>query len=166
MPRVPKSCWTTWASAAWPTTHIQRVEELFSAVKTEFKHLEFYYFHNCVYEFLWRNNRRRYTERFATWDVLRKYPHDWKLIFVGDATMSPYEVLQPGGSVEYNNEEAGAVWLQRFFGTYPKSVWINPEPEHLWQYRQSIAVIRQIAAGRMYPMTLEGLTRAMRQLSK
>jgi uncharacterized protein len=146
--------------------HIARTEELFSAAKSEFKHLEFYYFHNCVYDHLWRNNRRRYAERFATWDVLRKYPHDWKLIFVGDATMSPYEVLQPGGSVEYNNEEAGAVWLQRFFGTYPKSVWINPEPEGLWQYRQSISVIRQLAGGRMFPMTLDGLTRAMRQLSK
>jgi len=146
--------------------HIRRTEELFSAAKTEFKHLEFYYFHNCVYEYLWRNNRRRYTERFATWDVLRKYPHDWKLIFVGDATMSPYEVLQPGGSVEYNNEEAGAIWLQRFFSTFPKSVWLNPEPEGLWQYRQSIAVIRQLAGGKMFPMTLEGLTRAMRQLSK
>ena len=146
--------------------HIKRTEELFSAAKGEFKHLEFYYFHNCVYEYLWRNNRRRYTERFTTWDVLRKYPHDWKLVFVGDATMSPYEVLQPGGSVEYNNEEAGAVWLQRFFATYPKSIWLNPEPESLWQYRQSIALIRQLAGGRMFPMTLEGLTRAMRQLSK
>jgi hypothetical protein len=146
--------------------HIKRTEELFSAAKSEFKHLEFYYFHNCVYEFLWRNNRRRYTERFATWDVIRKYPHDWKLIFVGDATMSPYEVLQPGGSVEYNNEEAGAVWLQRFFNTFPKSVWINPEPEALWQYRQSVSVIRQLAGGKMFPMSLEGLTRAMRQLTK
>jgi uncharacterized protein len=146
--------------------HIRRTEELFSAAKSEFKHLEFYYFHNCVYEYLWRNNRRRYAERFATWDVLRKYPHDWKLVFVGDATMSPYEVLQPGGSVEYNNEEAGAVWLQRFFATFPKSIWLNPEPETLWQYRQSISLIRQLAGGRMFPMTLEGLTRAMRQLSK
>jgi uncharacterized protein with von Willebrand factor type A (vWA) domain len=146
--------------------HIKRTEELFSAAKGEFKHLEFYYFHNCVYEYLWRNNRRRYTERFATWDVLRKYPHDWKLIIVGDATMSPYEVLQPGGSVEYNNEEAGAVWLQRLFSTFPKAVWLNPEPEGLWQYRQSVSVIRQLAGGKMFPMTLEGLTRAMRQLSK
>ena len=146
--------------------HIKVTEELFSAAKSEFKHLEFYYFHNCVYEYLWRNNRRRYTERFATWDVLRKYPHDWKLVFVGDATMSPYEILQPGGSVEYNNEEAGAVWLQRFFTTFQKSIWINPEPEGLWQYRQSVSIIRQLAGGRMFPMSLEGLTRAMRQLSK
>ena len=146
--------------------HIKVTEELFSAAKSEFKHLEFYYFHNCVYEYLWRNNRRRYTERFATWDVIRKYPHDWKLIFVGDATMSPYEVLQQGGSVEYNNEEPGAVWLQRFFSTFPKSVWINPEPEGLWQYRQSVSIIRQLAGGKMFPMTLDGLTRAMRQLTK
>ncbi len=146
--------------------HIKRTEELFSAAKGEFKHLEFYYFHNCVYEYLWRNNRRRYTEKFSTWDVIRKYPHDWKLIFVGDATMSPYEILQPGGSVEYNNDEAGAVWLQRFFATFPKSIWLNPEPEGLWQYRQSVSIIRQLAGGKMFPMTLEGLTRAMRQLSK
>jgi uncharacterized protein with von Willebrand factor type A (vWA) domain len=146
--------------------HIKRTEELFSAAKGEFKHLEFYYFHNCVYEYLWRNNRRRYTEKFSTWDVIRKYPHDWKLIFVGDATMSPYEILQPGGSVEYNNDEAGAVWLQRFFATFPKSIWLNPEPEGLWQYRQSVSIIRQLAGEKMFPMTLEGLTRAMRQLSK
>jgi uncharacterized protein with von Willebrand factor type A (vWA) domain len=146
--------------------HIRRTEELFSAAKSEFKHLEFYYFHNCVYEFLWRNNRRRYTERFGTWDVIRKYPHDWKLVFVGDATMSPYEILQPGGSVEYNNEEAGAVWLQRFFNAFPKSVWVNPEPEGLWQYRQSVSIIRQLTGGKMFPMTIDGLTRAMRQLTK
>ncbi len=146
--------------------HILRVEELFSAAKAEFKHLEFYYFHNCVYEYVWRNNRRRFAEKFDTWDVLRKYNPDYKLIFVGDATMSPYEVLQPGGSVEHNNAEAGAVWLQRFTHHFPKHVWINPEPEGLWQYRQSIAVINQIVTGRMFPLTLEGLTRAMRQLSK
>src|SRR5512137_68180 len=146
--------------------HIRRVEELFSATKAEFKHLEFYYFHNCVYERLWRNNRRRFAEKFDTVDVLRKYNPDYKLIFVGDATMSPYEVLQPGGSVEHNNAEAGAVWLQRFTQHFPKFVWINPEPEGLWQYRQSISVIRQLMGDRMYPLTLEGLTRAMRMLSK
>ncbi len=146
--------------------HIKRVEELFSATKSEFKHLEFYYFHNCVYERLWRNNRRRFAEKFDTVDVLRKYNADYKLIFVGDATMSPYEVLQPGGSVEHNNPEAGAIWLQRFTQHFPKHVWINPEPEGLWQYRQSIAVINQLLGGRMYPLTLEGLTRAMRMLSK
>ncbi len=146
--------------------HIRRVEELFSAAKAEFKHLEFYYFHNCVYERLWRNNRRRFAEKFDTADVLRKYNPDYKLIFVGDATMSPYEILQPGGSVEHNNPEAGAVWLQRLTQYFPKHVWINPEPEGLWQYRQSIALIRQLMGERMYPLTLEGLTRAMRTLSK
>jgi uncharacterized protein with von Willebrand factor type A (vWA) domain len=146
--------------------HIKRVEELFSAAKAELKHLEFYYFHNCVYEYVWRNNRRRYAEKFDTWDVLRKYNPDYKLIFVGDATMSPYEILQPGGSVEHNNAEAGAVWLQRFAHHFPKHIWINPEPEGLWQYRQSISVISQLVTGRMFPLTLEGLTRAMRQLSK
>jgi uncharacterized protein len=146
--------------------HIKRVEELFSATKAEFKHLEFYYFHNCVYERLWRNNRRRFAEKFDTVDVLRKYNPDYKLIFVGDATMSPFEVLQPGGSVEHNNAEAGAVWLQRFTQHFPRHVWINPEPEGLWQYRQSIALVRQLVGDRMYPLTLEGLTRAMRMLSK
>jgi uncharacterized protein with von Willebrand factor type A (vWA) domain len=146
--------------------HIERAEELFSAAKTEFKNLEFYYFHNCVYDYLWKNNRRRHAERFPTWDVLRKYPSDTRVIFVGDATMSPYEVLVPGGSVEYNNEEAGAEWLARFCHAFPKFAWLNPEPESLWQYRQSIAVIRQIMNNRMFPVTIDGLERAMRLLSK
>ena len=151
--------------------HIARTEELFSAAKTEFKNMEFFYFHNCVYDHLWKHNRRRHAERFATWDILRKYTPDTKLIFVGDATMSPYEILQPGGlqpggSVEYNNEEAGAVWLQRFTSAFPKFAWLNPEPEGLWQYRQSITVIRQIMNNRMFPVTIEGLERAMRTLSK
>ncbi|HZX27844.1 MAG TPA: VWA domain-containing protein [Telluria sp.] len=146
--------------------HIERTEELFSAAKSEFKNMEFFYFHNCVYDYLWKNNRRRNAERFPTWDVLRKYTPDTKLIFVGDATMSPYEVLQPGGSVEYNNAEAGAEWLARFVNTFPHFVWLNPEPEGVWQYRQSISVIRQIMNNRMFPVTLEGLERAMRLLSK
>jgi hypothetical protein len=146
--------------------HIARTEELFSASKTEFKNMEFYYFHNCVYDYLWKNNRRRHAERFPTWDILRKYTPDTKLIFVGDATMSPYEILQPGGSVEYNNEEAGAEWLQRFTHQFPKFVWLNPEPEGLWQYRQSISVIRQLMNNRMFPLTIEGLERGMRLLSK
>jgi uncharacterized protein with von Willebrand factor type A (vWA) domain len=146
--------------------HIERTEELFSAAKTEFKNMEFFYFHNCVYDYLWKNNRRRSTERFPTWDVLRKYPPDTRVIFVGDATMSPYEVLAPGGSVEYNNEEAGAEWLARFCNAFPKFAWLNPEPENLWQYRQSIAVIRQIMNNRMFPVTIDGLERAMRLLSK
>ncbi|NDI86882.1 vWA domain-containing protein [Undibacterium crateris] len=146
--------------------HIAQTEELFSAAKTEFKNMEFFYFHNCVYDYLWKNNRRRHAEKFPTWDVLRKYPPDTKVIFVGDATMSPYEILQPGGSVEYNNEEAGAAWIQRFTHTFPKTVWLNPEPEGLWQYRQSIAIMRQLISDRMFPVTLDGLARAMRLLSK
>jgi uncharacterized protein with von Willebrand factor type A (vWA) domain len=146
--------------------HIARVEELFSAAKTEFKHLEFYYFHNCVYDFMWKNNRRRYAEKFDTWDIIRKYNKDYKLVFVGDATMSPYEILQPGGSVEYNNEEAGAQWLQRLINAFPKFAWINPEPQGVWQYRQSISVVAQIMQQRMYPLTLRGLEDAMRHLSK
>jgi uncharacterized protein with von Willebrand factor type A (vWA) domain len=146
--------------------HIERVEELFSAAKNEFKHLEFYYFHNCVYDYVWRNNRRRYAEKFETWDVIRKYNKDYKLIFVGDATMSPYEILQPGGSVEYSNEEAGAEWLQRLTHAFPRFAWINPEPPGMWPYRQSIAIIQQIMSQRMYPLTLKGLEDAMRALSK
>ncbi len=146
--------------------HIARVEELFSAAKAEFKHLEFYYFHNCVYDFMWRNNKRRYAEKFETWDIIRKYNKDYKLIFIGDATMSPYEIVQPGGSEEYNNEEAGAEWLQRLLHAFPKFAWINPEPQGVWQYRQSIAIIQQIVSNRMYPLTLKGLEEAMRMLSK
>ena len=146
--------------------HIARVEELFSAVKGEFKHLEFYYFHNCVYDYMWKNNRRRFAEKFATWDIIRKYNKDYKLIFVGDATMSPYEILQPGGSVEYNNDEAGAEWLQRLTHAFPKFAWINPEPQGVWQYRQSIAIVQQLMGQRMFPLTLKGLEDAMRLLSK
>jgi uncharacterized protein with von Willebrand factor type A (vWA) domain len=146
--------------------HIHRVEELFSATKTEFKHLEFYYFHNCVYDFMWKNNKRRFSEKHATWDVIRKYNKDYKLIFVGDATMSPYEILQPGGSVEYNNEEAGAEWMQRLTHAFPKFAWINPEPQGVWQYRQSIAIVQQLVNQRMFPLTLAGLEGAMRLLSK
>jgi len=146
--------------------HIARVEELFSAAKNEFKHLEFYYFHNCVYDYVWKHNRRRYAEKTETWDLIRKYNKDYKLVFVGDATMSPYEILQPGGSVEYNNEEAGAEWLQRLTHAFPHFAWINPEPQGVWQYRQSIAIVQQLMAQRMYPLTLKGLEEAMRTLSK
>ena len=146
--------------------HIHRVEEMFSAAKTEFKHLEFYYFHNCVYDFMWKNNRRRFAEKFPTLDIIRKYNKDYKLIFVGDATMSPYEILQPGGSVEYNNEEAGVEWLQRLTSSFPKFAWINPEPQGVWQYRQSIGIMQQILSQRMYPLTVKGLEEAMRLLSK
>ncbi|TAM51470.1 MAG: VWA domain-containing protein [Paraburkholderia sp.] len=146
--------------------HIKRTEELFSAAKSELKHLEFYYFHNCVYDHLWKNNRRRHVERMPTWDVLHKFTPDYKLIFVGDATMSPYEVLQPGGSVEYNNPEAGAVWLRRLADHFPHHAWLNPEPEGLWEYRQSVSIIRQLLGDRMYTLTLAGLEAAMRKLSK
>ena len=146
--------------------HVSRVEELFSAVKTEFKHLEFFYFHNCVYDYLWKNNKRRYAEKFPTWDIIRKYNKDHKLIFVGDATMSPYEIVQPGGSVEYNNEEPGAAWLQRLINAYPKFAWINPEPKGIWQYRQSISMIQELMGQKMYPLSLRGLEEAMRSLSK
>ena len=146
--------------------HVARVEELFSAVKAEFKHLEFFYFHNCVYDFVWKNNRRRFAEKFQTLDLIRKFNKDYKLVFVGDATMSPYEILQAGGSVEYNNEEPGALWLQRLLAAFPKFAWINPEPKGAWQYRQSIAIISQMLGQRMYPLTLKGLEDAMRVLGK
>jgi uncharacterized protein with von Willebrand factor type A (vWA) domain len=146
--------------------HIKLCEELFSAAKTEFKHLEYFYFHNCLYDYVWKDNRRRHSERTRTFDIMHKYGHDYKLVFVGDATMSPYEILQPGGSIEYHNEEAGAVWMRRMLDVYPKAAWLNPEPEQLWPYRQSIAVLREIMGGRMYPTTMEGLERAMRYLSK
>ncbi|CAG9176795.1 vWA domain-containing protein [Cupriavidus pampae] len=146
--------------------HIKRVEELFSATKTEFKHLEYFYFHNCVYDHVWKNNRRRHAEKVSTYDLIHKYSSDYKVIFVGDATMSPYEILQPGGSVEYNNPEAGAVWLNRLIEQFPHFIWLNPEPEGLWQYRQSITVISQIMKSRMYPVTIAGLEQAMRVLTK
>jgi len=146
--------------------HIKLCEEMFSAAKTEFKHMEYFYFHNCLYDYVWKDNRRRHSERTPTVDIMHKYGHDYKLIFVGDATMSPYEILQPGGSIEYANDEAGAVWMRRMLDAYPKAIWLNPEPEQLWPYRQSISVIREIMESRMYPITIEGLERAMRYLSK
>ncbi|MCS0627934.1 hypothetical protein NX786_01070 [Telluria mixta] len=146
--------------------HIRCTEELFSAVKGEFKNMEFFYFHNCVYGYLWKSNCRRQTERFITWDVLRKYRSDTRLIFVGDASMNPYEVLQPGGSVEYNNEEAGAVWLERCTTTFPRFIWLNPESEDLWSHRKSTDLIRQIMNNRMFPLTIAGIERGMRLLSK
>ncbi len=146
--------------------HIARVEELFSAARSEFRHLEVYYFHNFPYESLWKNNRRRHNERFDTWDILRRYNDDWRLIIVGDATMSPYEILHPGGSVEHNNKEAGAAWLQRLLDTWSKAVWLNPEPEGYWQYRQSIALVKNMMHDRMYGVTVSELERAMQHLSK
>ena len=146
--------------------HITHVEELFSAARSEFKNLEVFYFHNCPYESVWRDNRRRYDNRIPTWDLIRSYNDDWRLIFVGDATMSPYEILQPGGSVEHNNPEAGAVWLRRLMDQWPKSIWLNPEPEGYWPYRQSISLIRQIMQDRMYGVTTAGIEQGMRWLSK
>jgi uncharacterized protein len=146
--------------------HVKLAQEMFSAAKSEFKHLEYFYFHNCLYDYVWKDNMRRHAERTRTADIMHKYGHDYKLIFVGDATMSPYEILQPGGSIEYLNEEAGAVWIRRMLDVYPKAVWLNPEPEQLWPYRQSIGIIRELMGERMYPMTVDGLERAMRYLSK
>jgi uncharacterized protein with von Willebrand factor type A (vWA) domain len=146
--------------------HVQVCEELFSAAHSEFKNLEFFYFHNCPYESLWKDNRRRFAERTPTWDVLHKFGHDWKIVFVGDASMSPYEVTHPGGSVEHFNEEAGAVWMQRLVNTYPSAVWLNPVPEKYWGYSQSTQIVRQLIHERMYPLTLAGLDDAMRALSR
>ena len=146
--------------------HVKLCEELFSAATSEFKNLEFFYFHNCPYEGVWKDNTRRFTERTPTWDVLHKYGHDYKLVFVGDASMSPYEISHPGGSVEHFNEEAGAVWMQRLTNTYPAAVWLNPVPEAHWSYSQSIAITRQLMNDRMYPLTLNGLDDAMRTLTR
>ena len=146
--------------------HVKLAEELFSAAKSEFKHLEYFYFHNCLYDFVWKDNRRRHAERIRTWDILHKYGHDYKLVFVGDASMSPYEILQPGGSIEYSNDEAGAVWIRRMLEVYRKAVWLNPEPEEIWTYRQSISIMRELMGGRMFPTTIEGLEKAMRALTK
>jgi uncharacterized protein with von Willebrand factor type A (vWA) domain len=146
--------------------HIKLCEELFSAATSEFKNLEFFYFHNCPYEAVWKDNRRRFNERTPTWDVLHKYGHDYKLVFVGDASMSPYEITHPGGSVEHFNEEAGTTWLQRMTNTYPAAVWLNPVAEQYWGYTSSIQVVRQLMQDRMYPLTLAGLDNAMRTLSR
>jgi hypothetical protein len=146
--------------------HIRLCEELFSAAKSEFKHMEFFYFHNCLYEAVWKDNRRRHSEKSATWDVLRKFPHDYKVIFVGDATMSPYEITYPGGSVEHWNEEAGAVWLDRVAQIYGHAVWLNPVPVKHWEYTPSVGLIRQLLSDRMYPLTLAGLDHAMRELNR
>ena len=146
--------------------HVKVCEELFSACRTEFKHMEYFYFHNCVYDHVWRDSARRHSERTSTLDVIHKYGPEYKLIFVGDATMSPYEILQPNGSIEYRNTEAGAVWLRRLADAYPSMAWLNPEAERTWDYRQSIGIIRQILGEKMFPLTLDGLTRAISHLSR
>ena len=146
--------------------HVKVCEELFSAARTEFKHLEYFYFHNFVYESVWKNNIRRFNERTSTLDLMHKYAHDYKVVFVGDASMSPYEIMQPGGSVEHWNEESGELWMRRLRETYEKCIWINPVPEDEWEYTQSIAITRQLMEGQMYPLTLRGLEEGMSFLSK
>ena len=146
--------------------HVKATEELFSAARSEFKHIEYFYFHNCLYEKVWKENRRRFDETTPTWDVLHTYPHDYKVIFVGDASMSPYEIMAPGGSIEHFNEEAGAIWMERVARTYPACVWLNPVAEKDWDYTQSIRIMRQLMGGRMYALTLEGLDNAMRELTR
>jgi uncharacterized protein len=144
--------------------HVKATEELFSAARSEFKHMEHFYFHNCLYEKVWKENRRRFDDTTPTWDVLHTYPHDYKVIFVGDASMSPYEIMAPGGSVEHFNEETGATWIERVARTYPACVWLNPVAQKDWDYTQSIRIMRQLVGERMYPLTLEGLDKAMREL--
>ena len=146
--------------------HVKVCAELFSAARSELKHLEYFYFHNCVYDHVWRDNRRRHDEHIPLHEVLHKYGEDYKLILVGDATMSPYEILHPGGALEYGNAEAGAAWLGRLREAYPAAIWLNPEPERLWEYRPSIQIVRDIFAERMFPLTLGGIERGMRQLNK
>jgi uncharacterized protein with von Willebrand factor type A (vWA) domain len=146
--------------------YVRSCEELFSAARTEFKHLEYFYFHNFIYESVWKDNRRRNNERLPLGQILHKYAADYKLIFVGDATMSPYEITYPGGSVEHFNEEAGAVWIQRLLDVYPKAAWINPTPLDRWKYHESISVTRQLMGDRMFPLTLSGLEKAMSALAK
>ena len=144
--------------------HVKACEELFSAASSEFKHLEYFYFHNCIYEGLWKDNKRRHNDRTPTMDVLHKFPADYKLIIVGDATMSPYEIAYPGGSVEHWNEEAGAIWMQRLLDTYPKAIWLNPEPTQRWEFTPSIKMISELMEERMYPLTVSGLEEGMRKL--
>ena len=144
--------------------HIRVCEELFSAAKAEFKHLEYYYFHNCVYEKLWRDNARRFSEQTATWDLIHTFGHGYKLIFVGDASMSPYEIVLKGGSVEHMNPEPGEVWLRRLLEQFRHAVWLNPLPEAHWQYTQSVGMVRELMGERMFPLTVAGLAYAMRAL--
>jgi uncharacterized protein with von Willebrand factor type A (vWA) domain len=146
--------------------HVRLVEELFSACRTEFKHLEHYYFHNCIYEGVWKENRRRWTERINTFDIIHRFGADHKLVIVGDAAMSPYEVTHPGGSIEHMNEEAGAVWLKRLTDTYASAAWINPTPEPYWGHSASTAILRKLMDDRMFPLSLQGLEAAMRTLSR
>jgi hypothetical protein len=146
--------------------HVKLAEELFSAARAEMKHMEHFYFHNCLYEFVWKDNKRRWTERTPTWDVLHKYPADYKVVFVGDASMSPYEITVPGGSVEHMNEEPGAMWIKRVTDIYEHAVWLNPVPEQHWSWTPSIKLMSDLMEGRMYPLTLDGLDKAMKELMR
>jgi len=146
--------------------HVKDVEELFSAARSEFKHLEYFYFHNCLYESVWKDNARRWTDKTPTWQVLNTFPHDYKVIFVGDASMSPYEITVAGGSVEHMNEEPGALWLRRVTDIYKHAVWLNPMPEQHWSWTPSITMIKRLFGERMYPLTLEGLEAATRELTR
>jgi len=145
--------------------HVRICEELFSAARSEFKHLEYFYYHNFVYESVWKDNRRRHAERISTMEVMRTYGADYKLVFVGDATMSPYEILQPGGSIEHWNDEPGSAWIRRLLASYPHHAWLNPEPEERWEWTPSVKITRELVEERMFPLTLEGLDRAMKALS-
>ena len=144
--------------------HVRICEELFSATRSEFKHLEYFYFHNFIYESLWKDNRRRHAERVPTLDIIHKYGADYKLIFVGDATMSPYEIVYAGGSVEHWNEEPGAVWIKRLLATYPKAIWLNPEPKQRWEFTPSVKLTREIMEDRMYPLTIAGIDEGIKAL--
>ena len=145
-------------------SHVRVCEELFSAARSEFKHLEYFYFHNFIYESVWKDGRRRHGERTPTLEILRTYPPDYRVIFVGDASMSPYEIMQPGGSIEHWNDEAGAVWMQRITQRFPKHAWLNPEPEDRWEYIASIGITRQLLEDRMFPLTIAGLDRGIKAL--
>ena len=146
--------------------HIKVCEELFSAAKSEFKHMENFYFHNFLYDGVWRQHHRRMNERIDTFDIMHKYAHDYKVIFVGDATMAPYEITHAGGSVEHWNEEAGAIWIQRMVDTYEKLIWINPTPQDTWEYSTSVALTRKLVDDQMYPLTIRGIEEGMNYLSK
>ena len=146
--------------------HVKLTEELFSAARSEFKHLEYYYFHNFPYEKVWKNNRRRFEEVIPTWQVLRTYGPDYKLIIVGDAAMSPYEITMQGGSVEHYNEEAGTVWLDRLSSHYRRSAWLNPTPKQSWGHVRSISMVNDLMEGRMYPLTVNGIDEMTRELSR
>jgi uncharacterized protein with von Willebrand factor type A (vWA) domain len=144
--------------------YIEACEELFSAAHAEFKHLEFFYFHNCVYEGVWKDNRRRRTDTTSVWDIIHKYGSEYKVIFVGDATMGPYEITYPGGSVEHWNEEAGITWMQRLLNHFKNAIWLNPQPEKYWNYHASINILHEVMEQRMYPLTLHGISDGIKEL--